>query len=107
MNRYYVESGLRQATRDANTSGSIFFSPFHDYAREIYLGDLRKSAPPVFVDAVGPGNFYLNDRRLAHDAIFPELAAYIRENYTRVAEIGGSRIYVRNDRRPVTAAPKQ
>ena len=107
MNRYYLESGLRQATRDVQSIEEIVISPNRDYSRQLYLSDLRKAAPPVFVDAVGPGNFYFNDRRLAHDAVFPELAAYIQENYTRVAEIGGSRIYVRNDRRPSAVAPKQ
>jgi hypothetical protein len=43
-------------------------------------------------------------RSVAHDAIFPELAAYIRAHYTLVSDLQGSRIYVRNDRLP--AAPR-
>ena len=58
----------------------------------------------MFVDAVGPRNIAFEDRRLAHDARFPALAAYIRAHYPQVAEIKGCRIYARNDRLP--AAPQ-
>jgi hypothetical protein len=98
MSNFFVEAGLRQATRNAITGTEIPDNPFRDYYRDLYLTDLQRSAPPVFVDAVGPGNFCYEDRRLAHDAIFPELAAYIRTYYTQVADLHGSRIYVRNDR---------
>ena len=100
MTSCYVETGLRQATRNAVTGTEIPDHPYRDYFRRLYLTDLRRSDPPVFVDAVGPGNFYFEDRKFAHDAVFPELAAYIRTHYTQVADLEGSRIYVRNDRLP-------
>ena len=94
----YVETGMRQATRSAHSQWEILEGPYNSYFRQRYLADLRLSAPPVFVDAVGPGNIAFEDRRLAHDALFPELATYIREHYIRVAEIAGARVYVRNER---------
>jgi hypothetical protein len=102
MNNYYVETGLRQAVSSACTLAEILEGPNREYFCRRYLANLQRSAPPVFVDAVGPGNFYFQDRRLAHDAIFPQLAAYIRAEYTQVADVQGSRIYVRNDRLAIT-----
>ncbi len=102
MPNYYVEAGLRQATRDAHSQAEILDSPYYDYFRQRYLADLRRSSAPVFVDAIGPGNYTFQSRRVAHDAIFPELAAYIRAHYTLVSELRGSRIYVRNDRLAAT-----
>jgi hypothetical protein len=98
LNNAYAEAGLRQATRDAHSQSEILASPQREYFRQRYLEDLRRSAPPVFVDAVGPGNIGFQDRRLGHEANFPELGAYIRAQYTQVAEVRGCRIYVRNDR---------
>ena len=94
----YVETGMRQATRDAHSEWEILAGPRQGYFRQRYLADIRLSAPPVFVDTVGPGNLRYQDRRQAHDSAFPELAAYVREHYTLVAEVTGDRIYVRNDR---------
>jgi len=37
---------------------------------------------------------------IAHDAIFPELAAFVRARYTLVTEVAGVRIFVRKDRLP-------
>jgi hypothetical protein len=104
LNNAYAEAGLRQATRDPHSQSEILETAQRGYYRQRYLADLQHSAPPVFVDAVGPGNIAFEDRKLAHDANFPELAAYIRAHYTQVAEIKGCRIYARNDRLP--AAPR-
>jgi hypothetical protein len=98
MSSYYVETKLHQATREAHSYAEITDCPYRDYFRRRYLADLQRSAPPVFVDAVGPGNFYFQSRRFAPEAIFPELAAYLRAHYSQVAELQGSRIYVRKDR---------
>jgi hypothetical protein len=98
MSNYYVEARLRQATREAHSQLEIIDSPHYDYFRQRYLADFRRSAAPVFVDAVGPGNYLFQNRALAHEVIFPELAAYVQDHYTPVAAVHGSRIYVRKDR---------
>lgn len=101
---YYVLSGMAPATREAHTERLIDYSPSMQYYRGRYLKDLQNNAPPVFVDAVGPGNFVYVFRNVAHEH-FAELAGYIGENYTLVADLDGTRIYVRNDRVFKTRAP--
>ena len=95
---FWVETGLLQATRDGQTSRQIEPHPRRDYYRARFLQDLVRSRPPVFVDAVGPGNFGYEDRVQDAHETFPELRAYIADNYHLVGDIEGSRIYVRNDR---------
>jgi hypothetical protein len=105
-NSYYVEAGLRQATRNAHSLASVVDSPYYDYFRHRYLADLQRSAPPVFVDAMAPNevatNFVLRNGLLRHEIIFPELAEYIRAHYVRVTEIQGVQVYVRKDRLTAT-----
>lgn len=93
-NHLYVETGLVQATRDAHSVWGIVDTPQRDYYRAIYLDDLRRHAPLVFVDAVGPKAFAFEHRSNAHE-MFPALADYIREHYTLVRDTGEARIYVR------------
>jgi hypothetical protein len=91
-----VESGLPQATRDGTSLWSINGTAQQAYHRAIYLADLRSSRPAVFVDAVGQGAFtFFSRARQAHE-IFPELAEFIRQNYTLVVDLQDLRIYARN-----------
>lgn len=92
----YVETGLPQATRDGTSLWSIEPNAQQAYHRSVYLADLRRQAPAVFVDAVGQGAFTFEDRiRQAHEN-FPELADYIRQNYTLIVDLRDARIYARN-----------
>ncbi|SDS24967.1 hypothetical protein [Opitutus sp. GAS368] len=92
----HVESGLPQATRDGTTLWSIQDNPQQAYHRAAYLADLQRSAPAVFVDAVGQGAFIFLDRaQQAHES-WPALADYIRQNYTLVVDLIDARIYARN-----------
>ena len=98
MPALWVETGLIEATRDAETSHQIEPNEFREYYRNRFLQDLVLSHPPVFVDAVGPGNFGYQDRNeFAHET-FPGLANYLADNYHLVGDIEGARIYVHNDR---------
>jgi hypothetical protein len=101
-NPFYVEAGLRQATRNAHSMASVLDSPYYDYFRQRYLADLERSAPPVFIDAMTPDkttdNFVFHHGLLRHEIIFPELADYVRAHYTQIGEMQSVRIYVRNDR---------
>ena len=103
----YVESGRPQATRDAHSIWSIQENAQRDYYRACYLDDLRRHTPPVLVDAVGPGAFSFENRATQANEIFPELAEYVRENYSLVADLGDARVYARNglsDSRGLTPA---
>ncbi len=92
----YVESGLPQATRDGNTLWSIVPNAQQDYHRAAYLADLKKNAPAVFVDAVGQGAFTFEYRAVQAHENFPELADYLRKNYTLVIDLLDARIYARH-----------
>lgn len=94
----YVEAQAPQATSSAYSYWEIVPHPQRDYFRQRYLANLQNQRPPVFIDAVGPGNFYFADRAsLGHES-FPALATYIAEEYCLVAELGHARIYARRDR---------
>ena len=99
----YVETGLRQATRQAHSEAQLLPGPWQNYFLRRYLEDFESSNPPVFADAVGPGNFRFQDRRWAHE-IFPALNAWVQAHYTQVAEVDDTRLYVRNDR--LAAGPR-
>jgi len=98
MPNYYVEARLRQATRRNVTNAEMIDSPFIDRFRKVYLDDLKRSAPPVFVDATGPENFCFTKRRYSFEFVYPELADYILSHYVLASDVGGSRVYVRRDR---------
>ncbi|HEY8995362.1 MAG TPA: hypothetical protein VIM71_11910 [Lacunisphaera sp.] len=93
----YVETHLRQATRDAHSVWCIVPSAQRDYHRRDYLADLQRHEPAVFVDAVGPGAFAFEHRQVQAHEIFPELADYISKHYTLVRDVRDARIYARND----------
>jgi len=93
----YVQTGLYQATRQAHSEAQILAGPWQRYFLQCYYEDFRAANPPVFVDAVGPGNFQFQDRAWAHEA-FPPLRAWVQSHYSLVADIGGTRVYARNDR---------
>jgi hypothetical protein len=97
----YVETGRRQATRQAQTELQIYPTPLQPYFLRRYLEDFTAAQPPVFADAVGPGNFAYVDRNLAHES-FPPLREWVRTHYTQIADLDGTRLYVRNDRLTAT-----
>lgn len=94
-NHVYVETGLIQATRDTHSTWSIVDTPQRDYHRAVYLDDLRRSEPTVFIDAVGPGAFAFEHRLGNTHEDFPALAEYISEHYVLVRDLKEARVYVR------------
>lgn len=97
MNSAYVESGLPQATRDTVSQWCIFDLPQRDYYRATYLADMERNRPELFVDAVGPGSPFINDRATQAHEIFPALADYIRAHYQLVIDLQHARVYARTD----------
>ncbi len=95
----HVDSGLPQGTHDANTSWSMPLAPAsqRDYYQARYLRDLAVNRPRFFVDAVGPGAPFFEDRaRSAHEQV-PALADFVAQHYRLWLETGPIRIYIRND----------
>lgn len=103
----YAETGLPQATRDSDTFWCIQPSPARDTYRDTYLEDLQRSRPAVFLDAVGPGSPFYQNRKLLGYNSFPALGAYVDANYVQVADVAEFRIFLRQDlvkeRRPSQA----
>jgi hypothetical protein len=97
-NRYYVETGLRQATRNANSRLEILEGPYNAYFRQRYLSDLQASRPAVFLDSSDDPAFGFPAQEVKHEQSFPELGRFIRENYTYFATVNRVRIFVRSDR---------
>ncbi len=93
----YVETGLRQATRDSHFGGLVDAGPQQQYVRDRYLSDLIHAGPEMFLDSTGSANPHYADPRFAHDRDYPELAAVIRAHYVLVDQFAGARIYRRRD----------
>ncbi|HET7535739.1 MAG TPA: hypothetical protein VFJ90_04745, partial [Candidatus Didemnitutus sp.] len=96
-NYVYVETGLRQATRDAHSERSIKPGPLQVYFRERFLVDLMVTRPAIFLDAIGPCSLFFRAPELKHERNYPGLGEFIRTQYQLVDEIDGARIYRRRD----------
>lgn len=95
---YYVYTKTIMATRDAQTVRSQEASGYRPYFRARYLKDLKASMPVVFVDGVTPTSFRFDDPKTQSHESFPELAAFIAEQYVLKEKVEGVRIFVRKDR---------
>lgn len=92
----YVETGLPQGTREAQTERQLSSDPaIRAFYQTRYLSDLQTRQPAWFVDVVGAAGFGFQDRTLHGHETFPELAAYIQAHYEFCADIEGQRIYRR------------
>lgn len=91
--RLHVESGLPPATRDGTTERQIIDHSLRQFYRQRYLFDLRRSRPRFFVEAISPGFFAFTNRATMGVQTWPELQAYLDDNYALAAEIDGFRIF--------------
>ncbi|MEI6490936.1 MAG: hypothetical protein WCO94_00185 [Verrucomicrobiota bacterium] len=96
MPYYYIETGLRQATRLSTSSAMFNDNPLRPFFVATYLEDLKRNRPDVFVDAVAPGSFMMNVPEQQAFERIPEVADYIRANYSLAREVNGIRIFRRN-----------
>jgi hypothetical protein len=103
-NKYYVLTGLIQGSRFGSTVLLIQpqFIPSMSHKKkenlEMLLNDFEASKAPIFLDAVGVGNFAFQNRPSQGHEISRELTDYVRQQYQLVDDIYGTRIYVRKDR---------
>ncbi|GAM08687.1 hypothetical protein OR1_00960 [Geobacter sp. OR-1] len=94
---YYVRSGLTIACKTGLTQISGDFGN-KDYYLNSYLAELTTAKPPVFLDAVAPGQFAFTDKKIYGMERYDRVARYIQSNYTMVADVNGVRIYIRKER---------
>jgi hypothetical protein len=76
------------------------------YFKDLYITDLEKNKPPVFVDTISLQGFAFQDRTLYGYETFPPLAAFINGNYHLITEVNGARIFIRNDLQPPASGDK-
>jgi hypothetical protein len=93
---YSAETGTPLGTRDAVTDRCLQPGPLQSYYRQRLLHDLNNNQPELFLEAVGPDNFALNDPELDGIARFPELNQFVTTHYRLAAEIDGMRLFVWN-----------
>ena len=70
-------------------------SPLEQPFRRRFMQDLRQHPPQVFLDAVGPGEYTFQDRRVDGYETFPELRDYVNSNFDLVGDIDGVRVFAR------------
>lgn len=93
--KYHVETQLPQGAAEAHTERCIFNHPLRAQYFRRYLKDLREKDPKIFVDAVGPRSFWVQDRATQGHEAFPELKNWIDTHYQLVGEVDFTRVYVR------------
>jgi hypothetical protein len=91
---YYVKTKTIMAVRDSGILPLMQRSRYREYLRERFMSDLRAQPPPVIVDAVAPRAFLFDDRATQGIENFPQLHAFVQENYTQREEVAGVRIFV-------------
>ncbi len=96
-NHLYIETGLRQATRDAQVGPLLEPGVLQGQFRARYLADLTRSQPALFIDTIGLASLNLQAPEFRHDQNFPALAELIRTGYDLVEEAENARIYRRKD----------
>ena len=94
---FFVETGLRQATRYPNFMGLVVEGPHREYYCKCFFFDFLNSNPAFFLDSTGPQNSNWKDPGLAHERMFPSLATLVRDNYVLIDVVDGARLYQRHD----------
>jgi hypothetical protein len=95
---YHVETQLPMGTRSACPENQIRNVPLRDYFRRTALEEFKRTRPAFFIDASGPLSHEFTSRARHGHETFPELAAFVRENYTLSRDSTEDRLYIRNDR---------
>lgn len=101
-NKLHAFTGIRPSTRFIGTTYLTDPSPAYNRHRELFLQDLKRDRPKLFVDAIDEFRWHSWPPGAAarHDML-PELAAFIRSEYSLAADVQTApnrlpvRIYVR------------
>ncbi|MDQ6911796.1 MAG: hypothetical protein M3128_02860 [Verrucomicrobiota bacterium] len=113
MGEMFVDTGMWKATRDTVLEYSVlsenqpakpttvdYKEIVPQFFQDLFLEDLQKSNPPIFVDAVCPGCIAFHDRKRYGYETFPQLADYVDAHYRVVEEVCGVRIFLRKKDTP-------
>jgi hypothetical protein len=91
----FVETGLPQGTREAQTERQLTYGPMQNFYVDRYCRDMNTRRPEWFVDAVGPASMAYKERSLYAYESTPALATIIQSDYEFMAEIENLRIFRR------------
>ena len=95
--KYNVQTQMPQGVCDNHTIRCVM-GPNQPIHRARYIENIRRSRPPVFIDAVGPNSSWLNSRATWGYETFPELKNYIDQHYRLIGEIDSNRVFARIER---------
>ena len=95
---YYVQANMQQGVAENHTIRSAFAHPMQAVYTQRYVADFMRSTPPVFVDAVGSQNLWMNDRKTQGHELIKPLGQFVAAHYKYIGLVNDTRIYVRNDR---------
>ena len=95
---YYVQTQMPQGVAENHTIRSAFDHPMLADYQKRYVRDFIRSFPPVFIDAVGSQNLWMDDRKTQGHEILKPLGQFVTTHYTYMGLVNDTRIYVRNDR---------
>jgi hypothetical protein len=101
-NKLHAFTGIRPSTRFIGTTYLTDPSPQYNRHRELFLQDLKKDRPKLFIDAVDEFRWHSwPPGAAARHTMLPELAAWIGSEYSLAADVQTApnrlpvRIYVR------------
>ena len=92
---YYVHSNTLLATHEASTLQQIPTGRYSNFYRKRFLDDIAASRPPLIIDAVAPGAFYLDNPAKEGINSFPAFARVVRTKYAFAGNVDGVRFYLR------------
>lgn len=95
---YYVETQLAQGTAESHTERCIDPSSVRRGHQLRYISNITKNRPVVFIDAVLPSHFHMNNPQTQSYENFPLLKHFINTNYKLVDTIDGVRVFVLQNR---------
>ena len=102
----YLGSGRVAGTRDLNMVNVFHANPaVYTFYRDRFLRDMRRTRPPMFIDASGPTSFggeggEFASRKTGGFEVIPEVRSLVESNYVQIAEAHGQRFYMRRDIQP-------
>ncbi|MDD5389272.1 MAG: hypothetical protein PHD37_07995 [Gallionellaceae bacterium] len=97
-NKFYVLSQAAQATRITFSFPQFLKGNADIYWLNLFITDMEKNNPIVFVDAIAPNQFMYDYFKGSHFEIYPRAKRFIENNYTQISTISGVRIYIKNTR---------
>lgn len=103
-NKLHAFTGIRPSTRFIGTTYLADPSPNYNRHRELFLQDLKKDRPKLFVDAIDEFRWHSwPPGAAARHEMLPELASWVRNEYTLIQEVQTApnrapvRVYVRKN----------